>query len=131
MPKKMSKKRNRPPGEWFVECKNSFSNNGLAAFLSEQGSGYDSELKSVIVLCNDGVRRPLFRILGSQVRPLLSQEKSNDVFKFRIWKRDHDSATAYPMDFIAASGGARGSKQYKSAADKLKAERAARAAGTL
>lgn len=124
------KKRTRRAGEWFAECLNDFSNKGLAAFLSAQGSGYESELASIIVPCGDGVNRPLFRIQGSQARPLLRQQKGSDVLKFRIWKRDHDGVPAYPMDFVGGVKGPRSSPAFKSAADRLRAIKSAQTTGS-
>ena len=124
----MDSDHERLPGEWFAECMNAFSNEGLAAFLSAQVSGYESELKSEEVPCNDGVPRPLFRILGRHVRQLLKLQEGSNVLKFRIWWRGHDGLDAYPKDFIGSEERPRSSGPFKSGADRLKAIKAARAA---
>ena len=125
-----NEEKSRPSGEWFAECLNEFSNKGLAAFLSAQGSGYESELASITVPCGDGVNRPLFRILGTQVRSLLKLQKGSDVLKFRIWKRDHDGVPAYLMNFIGGGKGPRSSPAFKSAADRLRAIKSAQTTGS-
>ena len=125
---KVKEGKGTPAVEWFAECLTSHSNEGLAAFLSEQGSGYDSELKSVAVPCHDGVSRALFRILGRHVKQLLKSQEGSDVLKFRIWSRGHDGLDAYPKDFIGSEGRPRTPGPFKSGAEKLKAIKAAREA---
>lgn len=116
--------------EWFVECMNHDSNNRLAEALAAQGYGYDSEAKSEVVLCHDDKNRSFFRIPGSFVRRVIRAKKGSDVLAFRFWKRNHANAKAFPADFVERERGARTSPKYKSAADKLKAEKAARVTGT-
>lgn len=124
------KKRTRRPGEWFADCMTSHANEALAAFLSAQASGYDSDLKSTEVPCSDGKKRPLFRIDGAHVRLILTLQRGSDVLKFHIWKRDHDGALAYRMKFIEGSTGPRSSPAFKSAADRLWAIKSAQTTGS-
>lgn len=123
-------KKERPVGEWFAECGNNDSNNRLAEALAAQGLGYDSLGKNEQVLCNDGRERPMFCIPGAFVRRMIRAKKGGDVLQFRFWKRDHANVPAYPMGFIEDSK-AKKSARFKSGADKLRAERAARASKEL
>ena len=116
--------------EWFAECGNNDSNNRLSEALAAQCLGYDSVAKSETVPCHDGKDRQLFRIPGVFVRRMIRAKKGSDVLAFRFWKRNHADAKAFPADFVEQEPGTRSSPKYKSAADKLKAEKAARVAGT-
>lgn len=119
--------KKRPAGEWFAECGNHNSNNGLAEALAAQGFGYDSLGKNEEVPCSDGKERPMFCIPGAFVRRMLRAKKGGDVLQFRFWKRAHADVPAYPMDFIEEVGPVRRSAKFKSGAEKLRAARNARA----
>lgn len=120
--------KEKPVGEWLVECANNDSNNRLAEALAAQGFGYDCLGKNEQVLCHDGKERPMFCIPGAFVRRMIRAKKGSDVLGFRFWKRAHRDVSAYPMDFIERVGQVERSVKFKSGAAKLKAIKQAKAA---
>ncbi len=116
--------------EWFVVASNNDSNNRLAEALAARGFGHDALSAISDVKCHDGKKRDFLRIPGGFVAKIKRAKEGSDVLQFRFWKRNHALVDAFPADFVEQEPGTRSSPKYKSAADKLKAEKAARVAGT-
>lgn len=77
MPKEKKERR----CEWFLEPRNSFSNEFLTKglnTLSDEDLFFDA-------LCDDGERRFLIRCLWSYVAQAQRSRKSNKDLSFRIW----------------------------------------------
>lgn len=119
--------KERSTVEWFVECGNSNSNESLARELAADGLGYESLTTIKNVPCHDDRARDFLRIPSTFIVKLKRAKKGSDVLKFRFWKRNGHDALTYPADFVE-KGGVRQRPRFKSAAERLKAIKAAEAA---
>lgn len=125
MSSKENEEKKGPAVEWFAQCQNNDSNRALGEALAAHGFGYEGVSECKAVRCYDGRRRKFFRLPDGFVTLVLTSKQGSDVLKFRLWKRNGRNAKAYPGDFLE-QGKLKQGPRYRSAADKLKAIKAAR-----
>ncbi len=126
MTKSSSSETTRSPVQWFVEC-DAFTNESLERELSARGLGSDAISKYVDMLGSDGKSHDVLSIPSSFVRRLMATKTNDGRYVFRLWKRNGSDGLLSPADFLN-QGAMRRTKSFRSAADRLNAILAAKAA---
>lgn len=118
--KKASGSKERPKGEWFLECGNLFTNESVAAALADRAIG-DGESKSVAMQGSDGRKHDVFRIPSYLVRKFISAKQMDPLYRFKLFTRAAGSeGNIHPADFVEKKYESKKMLEAKKTAEELK-----------
>lgn len=99
----MKQQKEARKSQWFVECRDAFSNESLAAFLSERGIG-EAEAKHVGLLDHRDQSHDVWEVPSRLIDSLRRIQRSDDRFHFRFFTRHNANTPIYLADFITKKG---------------------------